>query len=149
MGVIDLDKRVRKLEQEGTGGAVVDQLEAAVTAIENELTVTVTDISGDLETLPEGVTVSLANLQSYGKIRMLTFVATNSGTKVEASVLYTIPAGIMPYNSLSFITSSIDEIWIEQDSENDNYHVLFAVDAGGEIYATLTWLANPAPTPGE
>lgn len=35
MGVIDLDARVKKLEAEGeAGGAVVDQLEAAVTALE-------------------------------------------------------------------------------------------------------------------
>ena len=34
MGVIDLDARVKKLEAEGTGGAVIDQLEAAVTSLE-------------------------------------------------------------------------------------------------------------------
>lgn len=35
MGVIDLDARVKKLEAEGeAGGAVVDQLEAAVTSLE-------------------------------------------------------------------------------------------------------------------
>ena len=34
MGVIDLDARVKKLEQEAGGGAVIDQLEAAVTALE-------------------------------------------------------------------------------------------------------------------
>lgn len=43
MGVIDLDARVKKLEQDGTGGAVIDQLEAAVTALE-----------GDVEDLQEG-----------------------------------------------------------------------------------------------
>lgn len=37
MGVIDLDKRVKKLEQEGTGGGVIDQLEAAVTALESDV----------------------------------------------------------------------------------------------------------------
>ena len=34
MGVIDLDARVKKLEQDAGGGAVIDQLEAAVTALE-------------------------------------------------------------------------------------------------------------------
>lgn len=43
MGVIDLDARVKKLEQDGTGGAVIDQLEATVTALE-----------GDVEDLQEG-----------------------------------------------------------------------------------------------
>ena len=37
MGVIDLDARVKKLEQEGAGGAVIDQLEAAVTALEGDV----------------------------------------------------------------------------------------------------------------
>ena len=37
MGVIDLDRRVKKLEQEGTGGGVIDQLEAAVTALESDV----------------------------------------------------------------------------------------------------------------
>ena len=149
MGVIDLDKRIKKLEQEGAGGAVIDQLESAVTAIENELTVTVTDITDDLETLPEGVTVSVASLQTYGKICMLSFAAANSGTKVDGSRMYTIPAELVPYNSLSYITSNLDEIWIEQDSETGSYYAMFAVAASGEIYSTLTWIANPAPTPGE
>ena len=149
MGVIDLDKRVKKLEQDGAGGAELDQLEAAVTAIENELTVTAADITADLDTLPEGVTVSIVNLQTYGKLRMLTFAATNSGAKVGGCKLYTIPAAIAPYNSLSYITSSIDEMWIEQDSEDNSYNIIFMVDANSEIYATLTWIANPAPTAGE
>lgn len=43
MGVIDLDARVKKLEQEAGGGAVIDQLEAAVTALEET-------VNGDGET---------------------------------------------------------------------------------------------------
>lgn len=148
MGVIDLDKRVRKLEQDGAGGAVVDQLEAAVTAIENELTVTVTDISGDLETLPEGVTVSIANLQTYGKIRMLTFSAANSGSEVVGDVLYVLPSDICPYDNASFLTSTND-LWMEEDLENGGYDVFFAVGAGNTITGALIWITNPAPTPGE
>lgn len=37
MGVIDLDARVKKLEAEQGGGAVIDQLEAAVTALEGDV----------------------------------------------------------------------------------------------------------------
>ena len=43
MGVIDLDARVKKLEADGAGGAVIDQLEAAVTDLEET-------INGDGET---------------------------------------------------------------------------------------------------
>lgn len=43
MGVIDLDARVKKLEQDAGSGAVIDQLEAAVTALEEQ-------INGDGET---------------------------------------------------------------------------------------------------
>lgn len=37
MGVIDLDARVRKLEQEGAGGAVIDQIEAELTALDEQI----------------------------------------------------------------------------------------------------------------
>ena len=148
MGVIDLDKRVKKLEQDGAGGAELDQLEAAVTAIENELTVTVTDITDDLETLPEGVTVSVANLQTYGKIRMLTFGALNSGSEVIGDVLYVLPSDVCPYDGLSFISSTSD-LWMEEDLENGGYNVFFGVGAGNTISGALIWIANPAPTPGE
>ena len=37
MGVIDLDARVKKLEEGGTGGAVIDQLEAEVTALDEQI----------------------------------------------------------------------------------------------------------------
>lgn len=144
MGVIDLDKRVRKLEQEGTGGAVVDQLEAAVTAIENELTVTSTDISGDLETLPEGVTVDFAHLETYGKVCSVTFGFDNSGSAVSGLPVFKIPADKMPYTPDSY-TSSVNGAYVFEGE--DGYYVGCDLESG--LIACVQWIANPAPTPGE
>lgn len=58
MGVIDLDARVKKLEQEAGGGAVIDQLEAAVTALEEQINgdgETDLGLAGDVETLETAV----------------------------------------------------------------------------------------------
>ena len=58
MGVIDLDARVKKLEQEAGGGAVIDQLEAAVTALEEQINgdgETDLGLAGDVAALEETV----------------------------------------------------------------------------------------------
>lgn len=144
MGVIDLDKRVRKLEQDGAGGAELDQLEAAVTAIENELTVTVTDISGDLETLPEGMTVDFAYFEKYGKICSVTFSVSNEGPHAEELPLYKIPVDKVPYTQFSYAANADGAFIIEGE---DGYYVAFNVDSA--LIASVQWIANPAPTPGE
>ena len=61
MGVIDLDARVKKLEQDA-GGAVIDQLEAAVTALEET-------INGDGET-DLGLVGDVAALQTTTRIEL-------------------------------------------------------------------------------
>lgn len=145
MGVIDLDARVKKLEQEGTGGAVIDQLESAVTAIENELTVTVTDITDDLETLPEGVTVEFAYLETYGKLCSVTFSA-DSANPIDDVPLYKIPADKMPYTPFSMTNSDGGAFILEGE---DGYYVACTIGAG--LIASVQWIVNPAPapTPGE
>ena len=56
MGVIDLDARVKKLEAEQGGGAVIDQIEADLTALEEQ-------INGDGET-DLGLAGDVADLQT-------------------------------------------------------------------------------------
>lgn len=144
MGVIDLDKRVKKLEQDGAGGAELDQLEAAVTAIENELTVTVTDISGDLETLPEGVTADFAYFETYGKVCSVTFGLDNGGSSVSGLQVYKIPADKIPYTPYSY-TASVNDAYILEGE--DGYYIACELASG--LIASVQWIANPAPTPGE
>ena len=54
MGVIDLDARVKKLEQDAGGGAVIDQIEAELTALEEQINgdgETDLGLAGDVEAL--------------------------------------------------------------------------------------------------
>lgn len=60
MGVIDLDARVRKLEQGGGGGAEIDQIEAALTALEEQINgdgETDLGLAGDVSDLEDAVEV--------------------------------------------------------------------------------------------
>lgn len=145
MGVIDLDARVKKLEQEGTGGAVIDQLESAVTAIENELTVTVTDITEDLETLPEGATVTLACIQTYGSIVLFTLEIDNPGQGSNQEI-YKLPANLCPYDPSTAIFYG-DTCHLE--SVDGETYVVGEIPAENVCIYNLMWIANPAPTPGE
>lgn len=148
MGVIDLDKRVRKLEQDGAGGAVVDQLEAAVTAIENELTVTVTDVTDDIVN-PEGVTCNLATLETYGKIVHFhaEFVAESGNTGIEDTV-YTVPETLRPRYNHSVVQVFGDSAATNGYNDGGIY-VEYQFTEPGTVYADSYWIANPAPTPGE
>lgn len=141
MGVIDLDKRVKKLEQaDVAGGAELDQLEAAVTAIENDLTVSTTDISDDFENVPEGVTVT-ALITIYGKIAFAVITVETSDTFSDAYA--TLDPAILPASDYSYIgRSSTVNAYFEE-----GYLVIGATDSGT---ATLLWIIDPpAPTPGE
>lgn len=145
MGVIDLDKRVKKLEQaDNAAGAELDQLEAAVTAIENDLTVTTADITDDLETLPEDVE-GTAVLQTYGKLVMLTAWAQNAGDNAVSDVkFYEIPESIWPFApSAVYVSNPVAHV-----GEDDA--IYFAkIESAQEVEVNLYWFVAPEPTPGE
>lgn len=155
MGVIDLDARIKKLEQEGTGGAVIDQLESAVTAIENELTVTVTDVTDNITTDPEiiseGVTCTLAVLEKYGAIVHFhaEFAADGGNIGIEG-VIYTIPEELRARYSIGAISVS-GGASVTCDYEDGEIYAEYSFTGGGFAYADVYWIANPAPapTPGE
>lgn len=79
MGVIDLDARVKKLEKDGTGGAVIDQLEAAVTSLEET-------VNGNGET-DLGLVGDVAALQTDTSVvdESAKFTVNNALTIDEAS----------------------------------------------------------------
>lgn len=147
MGVIDLDARVKKLEQEGTGGAVIDQLEAAVTAIENELTVTVTDVTDDITTDPEiifeGVTCELAVLEKYGAVVHFhaEFTASVGNTGIDGQV-YTISETMRPRYNLSALSGSI-EASAQGVYFNGGVYITYQFADAGTAYTDLYWIANP------
>ena len=147
MGVIDLNARVSALEKNDTSsGAELDQLEAAVTAIENQLTVTVTDISEDLETLSSGLTVTFAYMETYGSLCSVTFGVENEGAQAEEVPLYQIPADKIPYTSYSY-TANTGSVYLGYSG--DDLYVYFDINADTSMGYSIQWLANPAPTPGE
>ena len=147
MGIIDLSARVRALEKNDTSsGAELDQLEAAVTAIENQLTVTVTDISDDLETLPSGMTVTFAYMETYGSLCSVTFGVENEGDANEEVPLYQIPADKLPYTSYSY-TANTGSVYLGYSG--DDLYVYFDINADTSMGCSVQWLANPEPTPGE
>lgn len=144
MGVIDLNARVTALEQNGAGGEELDQLEAAVTAIENDLTVTTTDITADLETLPEDVEAS-ALLQTYGKIVLLSVRAQNAGASAASNFkLYEIPESIQPVApDTVYVSNSVAYV------EEGNAIYITKIEATQEVLVNLYWFVATAPTPGE
>ena len=148
MGVIDLDKRVRNLEQDGAGGAVIDQLESAVTAIENELTVTSTDITADCETPPEGVSIEYAVLDTYGKLCIMTVLlrAGAGSTAADIFVVYKIPDEIR--GTFNYMSNSVNCMIMGEDS--DQIIEVVPPAAGEFVTYNVIWLVgDPAPTPGE
>ena len=147
MGIIDLSARVSALEKNDTSScAELDQLEAAVTAIENQLTVTVTDISEDLETLPSGMTVTFAYMETYGSLCSVTFKVENEGDANEEVPLYQIPADKIPYTPYSF-TANTESVYLGYSG--DDLYVYFDINTNTSMEYSVQWLANPAPTPGE
>lgn len=153
MGVIDLDRRIKKLEQDGAGSAELDQLEAAVTAIENELTVTVTDVTDDITTDPEiimeGVTCDLAVLEKYGAIVHFhaEFTASAGNTGIEGTI-YTVPEELLPRYNLSAVSVSGDSS-ATSEYHNGGIYTEYQFRTSGSVYIDTYWIANPAPTPGE
>lgn len=82
MGVIDLDKRVKKLEAEGTGGAVIDQLEAAVTDLEETVNgngETDLGLVGDVAALEDVVSNLIEDVTS--KVTLSEGIALDTGNR--------------------------------------------------------------------
>ena len=142
MGVIHNKMAIKRL-RDGTAAAVAD-LQDQIDNLDpgGGLSVTVTDITADLETLPEGVTVEFAYLETYGNICTVTFSAENSGASASEVPLYKIPADKVPYTPYSFTANSLDAYIMEGE---DGYYIAFEI--GESIITTLQWIANPAPAP--
>lgn len=109
-------------------------------------TVTVTDITADLETLPEGATVEVACIQTYGKIVLLTIVIDNPGEASNQNI-YKIPVDIVPYDQ-SAVMGLSDNCYLSV--EDDEFYVTGEIPSDNIGIYNLMWIANPAPvTPGE
>lgn len=128
MGVIDLDARVKKLEEGGGGGAdptVIDQLEAAVTALEETVNgdgETDLGLVGDVAALETATTpVDVSNLftpnpsltfrdssqliaRKIGNIVFMMCVAdiASGATSGQLTDLYTLDSSILPAFSVRF-----------------------------------------------
>lgn len=111
MGVIDLDKRVKKLEQEGTGGGVIDQLEAAVTALE-----------GDVEDLQEAADYSETEhvvgkwIDGITPVYEKTIVYTVEST--AASGKLDIPHGVENMDTVVMLSGVINHISVTPYGES-------------------------------
>lgn len=94
MGVIDLDKRVKKLEQDETGGAELDQLEAAVTALEENATPERTVVTN----LTNGTAYDDFGGVFYEKLGNLVHVHVSvSGVTTNTNtVIFTMPEALRP-----------------------------------------------------
>lgn len=140
MGVIDLNARVAALEQNGAGGEELDQLEAAVTAIENGLTVTTTDVTEDCTfgDLSEGYVV----IQTYGKIATAVLFAENSTAASITQSIYSIPDELM-FSTYTFIGDPVAVRVLGSE-------ISLTVAAGNTVSTMLLWIIDPpAPEPGE
>ena len=87
MGVIDLDARVKKLEAEQGGGAVIDQIEADLTALEEQINgdgETDLGLAGDVDALETAV----GALQTATAVTDVTNLFTLNPDKVEEDGYY-------------------------------------------------------------
>lgn len=148
MGVIDLNARVAALEKNGAGGAELDQLEAAVTAIENMLTVTSTDITADCETPPEGVSIEYAILDTYGKLCIFSVLlgAGAGSTAEDPFTIYTLPDELL--GTYNYMSNSVN---CQLIGEADDQIIEVVPPAAGEFvtYSVIWLVGDPAPEPGE
>lgn len=149
MGVIDLDARVKKLEQDGTGGAVIDQLEAAVTALEEAAVPSKTDVTeldhGEIaDSTTGGVYYEVMGNLVHVHVAALSFTAN---TRTTAFVL---PEAIRP------VTPIFNAVYATQiDSNKYPGFVIIGANGNvdvitptGSVFADITYLLTPAtPTP--
>lgn len=151
MGIINLNTRVTELEK--YGGAVFDQLAAEVTGIENELAVTVADVTEDCTDFQiEGVTLTSATLVTYGKLAL--FQATiESDTTALAGVigLYRIPDTLQPPGTRICIENDPGQVWLHKTGS----HTYVSCSIKGKTmadepsvtrYISVLWIVDPPTT---
>ena len=150
MGVIDLDARVKKLEQ-GGGGAEIDQIEADLTALENTVDGLIEDVS-DKITLNSELTFATddpeISLVRVGKICFLTMkgsITVGASTIGSDTILGTLDESIRPaINTAGFCigeSNSARNCFVGTDG---NVKEL----GGGWFRLQVFWeIATPAPTP--
>ena len=112
MGVIDLDARVKKLEQGGGGGAEIDQIEADLTALEEQingdgetdfgLAGDVSDIQADLVSVDlsslltgKAAVVTDAKLRKYGNVYEIS-ILTDKTVATTLTSMVTLPVEARP-----------------------------------------------------
>lgn len=177
MGVIDLDARVKKLEEGGAGGAVIDQLESAVTALEETVNGNGTtdlglvgDVS-DLETavsaietasvadrhtieLESGFTEQTANggcfYETIGNIVHI-HIAVDGFTSGTAATLSTLPEAVRPDIPIYFRGNTAGYVETSKVASGkvlaDGKIDIFPYN-GTSCNADFVYFI-PAPTPGE
>ena len=106
MGVIDLDARVKKLEQGSSGSAEIDQIEADLTALENTVGGLIEDVS-DKITLNESVTFAegypIISITRIGSMCFMTCTASFSegASGIGSDTLIgTLDTGIRPSDNV-------------------------------------------------
>ena len=99
MGVIDLDARVKKLEQDAGGGAVIDQLEAAVTDLEETVNGdgdTDLGLAGDVEQLQTDVTTLQQSIPGPAvKTAVTTGITHGAADSETGGIYYTVSGSIV------------------------------------------------------
>ena len=131
MGVIDLDARVKKLEAEQGGGAVIDQLEAAVTALDEEINgngTTTFGLAGDVNDL------KTSNPYSYSTTEKVV------GEWIDGSPIYqkTVDTGALPDTDSKDVAHGITNLGFVVDLKG------WAIRATDSTMVTLPLVNNAA-----
>lgn len=174
MGVIDLDARVKKLEQEAGGGAAIDQIEAELTALDEQINgdgETDLGLAGDVEALKEAATVTQTAItplvgeagtggcfyEVYGKLVRLHFNLTSltasgstSGTEVY-NVVFNIPLALRPGASIITIGTEADPAagFTRMVVSASNGNVSILTPGTTAIVDGMYLLPEPTPAPTE
>lgn len=112
MGVIDLDARVKKLEQGGGGGAEIDQIEADLTALGNtvaDLEIAVDNLSGmdvsdmitfnaDLDFAEGFPKISITRIGNMCFLQCAVDISTGASQEGSDTVIGTLDESIRPLN---------------------------------------------------
>lgn len=146
MGVIDLDARVKKLEQGGAGGAEIDQIEADLTALENTVDGLIEDVSNKI-TLNTSLT-GTATVKAFRIGPMLLATATAEITAGAAAFgtqydLFDIDTAIAPEASVSVACLGVDGLQVVQASSGSKKIV---TKGGNWVQFGILWkIATPTP----
>ena len=145
MGVIDLDARVKKLEQ-GGGGAEIDQIEADLTALENTVGDLIEDVSEKI-TLNTSLT-GTATINAFRIGPMLFATCTANITAGAAAYgsqydLFDIDDTIAPEASVSVACLGSEGLQVVQASSGSKKIV---TKGGNWVQFGILWkIATPTP----